>query len=312
MNSLTVSVDTNLIAADKQPLSFERLVAIFMEGKDMKPSSAQAYRGSFGKFGAFLHDQGIQFAREQDVKHFKEALTESGLSTFTVISHIGALKSLFSFASTRNLYPNIAADIKTPKKPKGFQRDSLRVDEAKRLIKSTLGDDLGAKRDHAIINTLLRCGLRSIEIIRADIGDIRRQGDVSLLYVHGKGRDSKDEFVVLTKEAEAAINAYLGTRRGATPADPLFACQSPRNKNGRLSTRSIRRLVKDHMSLIGINNPRLTCHSLRHTFATLALASGALLLSVKEAMRHNDITTTTIYAHMQDRMTKGAEHFIKL
>ena len=164
----------------------------------------------------------------------------------------------------------------------------------------------------ATFNILLRCGLRSIEIIRADIGDVRQSCGMPILWVHGKGRDIKDEFVVLTDEALAAIHAYMAVRGKVNVNDPLFVSHSNHNASGRLTTRSIRRMVKEHLKQTGINSSRLTCHSLRHTFATLAIANNAPLLAVQQAMRHADINTTTIYTHMNDRLTNGAERYVKI
>lgn len=293
-------------------LSFESLINTFLENKDLRESSKKAYLSSFMIFGDFLKSCDVTQVSEYEIIRFKDNLVSRKLSVFTIISHISAIKSLFRFLSVRNLYPDVAKDIKVPKKPKGFSRDPLTKEQARGLIKASAGDDMINRRDHAIINTLLRCGLRSIEITRADIGDIRQASGTPVLWVHGKGRDSKDEFVVLTHEALDAINSYLILRSNTDLASPLFISHSPHNKNGRLTTRSIRRLVKIHLKECGINNRRLTCHSLRHTFATLALANNAPLLAVQKAMRHSNINTTTIYTHMSDRLTNGAEKFIDL
>lgn len=308
--AIAMSQNNQVQSTSKQ--TFEQLAAIFLSNKDMKASSRIAYASSFKQFTMYLQERSITEVNELDVKEFKDYLTNKKLSMFTIISHISALKSLFTFLAVRGLYPNIAKDIKTPKKPREFMRDPLTKDQAQKLIKNASGDDIAAKRDFAIISILLRCGLRSIEIVRADIGDIRQSSGTPVLWVHGKGRDSKDEFVVLTNEALTAINDYLMMRPKTKPHDPLFASHGHHNNNGRLTTRSIRRLVKDHLKSIGINNNRLTCHSLRHTFATLALANNAPLIAVQQAMRHANINTTTIYTHMQERLTKGAEQFIDI
>lgn len=157
---------------------------------------------------------------------------------------------------------------------------------------------------------MLRTGLRTIEVIKADVGDIRQQSGEAVLWIHGKGRDSKDEFVLLTQDTLKPIYEYLQVRGRTNGADPLFASLSDRNKNKRLTTRSIRRIVKQHLRGIHIDSDRLTANSLRHTFATLALLNGAPLIQVKEAMRHNSIETTMIYAHSLDRISNGAERYV--
>jgi integrase/recombinase XerD len=309
--TLTIPNDTELQNLNKQ-ISFEELVNTFLKNKDLKETSEIAYRSSFAQFVEYLKLKSITKVTEQDIKEYKQYLTDKKLSVFTIISHMSALKSLFAFLATRNLYPNVAKDIKTPKKPKGFMRDCLTKEQASKLLEIAKGEDVNSKRNYAIISTLIRCGLRSIEIIRADVADVRRVNGGYVLYVHGKGRDSKDEFVLLTDEALRAIRAYLSLRSNLQQEDPLFAAHGSRNNNGRLTTRSIRRMVKACLKDIGLNEKELTCHSLRHTFATLALANNAPLLAVQKAMRHSNINTTTIYTHMIDRFKDGAENFIDI
>ena len=304
-------------------LSYEEVVHSFLNNeefenevlrlKNLTETSIRVYKTSFRIFKTYLKENNVNIIREEDIKGFEEHLKNKRLSVFTVISHLSAVKSLFSFLSTRNLYPDVAKEIRVPKKPKGFMRDSLTKEQAQRLLKSASGDDVISKRDFAILNILLRCGLRSIEIVRTDIEDVRYKNGTPVLLIHGKGRDCKDEFVVLTKEALGSIEDYLSLRGKAKQYEPLFLSHGNRSEEeGRLQTRSIRRMVKKYLQKIGLNNSRLTCHSLRHTFATLALENNAPLLAVQRAMRHSNINTTTIYTHMLNRLTDGAENYIDL
>ena len=312
MYSISLAQDISQTQLPKIMPTFESLVALFIQSKDIRRSSLRVYEVSFAQFHAYLQSVGSAYPREQDVKSFKQHLIDKQLSPFTISAYIAALKSLFSFLANRNLYPNIAREINVPKKPKGFMKDSLTKKQAQDLLSAAQGPDVTSKRDYAILSTLVRCGLRSIELIRANIEDIRQSSGIPVLYVQGKGCDAKDEFVVLTEGALSALNLYLAARGKLKPSDPLFASHGPRNNDGRLTTRSISRLVKQYMAKINLTSDRLTCHSLRHTFATLALMNNAPLLALQEAMRHANINTTTMYTHMQDRLTKGAEYFIDL
>jgi integrase/recombinase XerD len=312
MNNIIVPARSEVGNAARALPSFEELVTTFLSNKDLRATSALSYRASFNQFAEFLRLSAVTLVTEKEIKEFKQYLIDKKLSVFTVISHLSAIKSLFSFLATRNLYPDIARDVKVPKKPKEFMRDALTKEQAQRLLKSASGEAIADKRNYAILSTLLRCGLRSIEIVRADVGDVRKSNGTPLLWVHGKGRDSKDEFVVLTDEALRAIRAYLTLRGKVCDDEPLFASHSPRNEKERLTTRSIRRMVKEHLKKIELNEKELTCHSLRHTFATLAIANNAPLIAVQKAMRHSNINTTTIYTHMVDRLNDGAEHYIDL
>jgi integrase/recombinase XerC len=163
------------------------------------------------------------------------------------------------------------------------------------------------KRDYAMIALLLTTGLRTIEIIRADIADLRTVGDDTVLFVQGKGRDDKSEYVKIAPKVETAIRKYLMTRTDTAPDAPLFTSESNHNQDGRLTTRTIRRLVKDALLNVGLNSDRLTAHSLRHTAATIALLKGAELAEVQQMLRHQNINTTMIYSHALSRAQNNSE-----
>ena len=150
-------------------------------------------------------------------------------------------------------------------------------------------------RDYAIINLLLRTGLRTIEVVRADVQDITHKGDKRVLLVHGKGRDEKDSFVILTDKAYQPIELYLNTRPKAKGGEPLFLGTSNRHKAGRLTTRSISRIAKDGLKGIGLNSKEYTAHSLRHTTAVSILRAGGSLGDAQGVLRHASANTTEIY-----------------
>ena len=90
-----------------------------------------------------------------------------------------------------------------------------------------------------------------MEVIRADVADLRALGDDTVLYIQGKGRDEKTEYIKLSAPVEAAIREYLKLRGETTPDAPLFASMSNNNKGGRMTTRSISRIAKDSMIKAG-------------------------------------------------------------
>ena len=103
---------------------------------------------------------------------------------------------------------------------------------------------------------------------------------------------------------------YLKDRKHPKADQPLFVSHSNRAKEKRLTTRSIRRLVKNQLRKAGLVSEKLSAHSLRHTCATIALGNGADVVSVKDMLRHTNINTTMIYIHSLDRIKKGAERFV--
>jgi integrase/recombinase XerC/integrase/recombinase XerD len=139
---------------------------------------------------------------------------------------------------------------------------------------------------------------------------MRQQGGEAKFYIRRKGREEKDEFVVLTSETLKPIHAYLKARGNGKGDAPLFESLSDRNRGGRLSTRTLRNVIKERLRAIGIDSDRLTAHSLRHTAVTLALQAGASVQEAQAMAGHANINTTLIYAHNIDRVRDAPERKI--
>jgi len=141
----------------------------------------------------------------------------------------------------------------------------------------------------------LRTGLRTIEVSRANIQDIVFKGSQRVLLVQGKGRDEKDNFVILTDKAYKPILDYLATRGRVNSSDPLFTSSSNNSKGERLTTRTISYLAKEGLKAIGLNERAFTAHSLRHTTAVNILKAGGSLETAQFTLRHSNPATTQIY-----------------
>ena len=187
------------------------------------------------------------------------------------------------------------------------RKDALTEAQVVRLLSSLPRSTQRELRDFAIINLLVMCGLRTIEVVRANIDDIRTQGSDTLLWVRGKGHDDKDAFVVLADDVLTPIMQYLGARSSAGANAPLFAREHRSGEASRLSTRTIRRIVKLALRRINLNSPRLSAHSLRHSAITLAMHAGADIYEVKGMARHKSLQTTMIYLHTMRRLETAAE-----
>lgn len=295
---------------DPQDSSLEALVERFIVSQDVKPNSRETYRRGLRQFVKWAEAQGLQTPEREDLLEYKDTLAERGLSAFTVSGYLVTVRRFFEWAEACKLYPNIAKGIKGAKRAKNFRKDPLTVSQVKELLAAIGRDTLQGKRDFALLNLLIRTGLRTIEAIRADAGDIRQEGGEAVLWIQGKGRDSKDEFVLLTPETLRPLQDYLKARGGAKDEEPLFASLSDRNRGGRLTTRSLSRIAKDNLRGIGLDSGRLTAHSLRHTAITFSLQGGATIQEAQALGRHANINTTLIYSHNISRLAQAPERKI--
>ncbi|CDK30124.1 tyrosine-type recombinase/integrase [Candidatus Babela massiliensis] len=281
---------------------------LFLESLDIKQSSKSTYKRQLKEFLVWFKNQNQNNLDRQDLLHYKEFLqNDKSLSSLTISGYLTVVRKFFQWLESVKIYPNIATGIKGPKRRKGFRKDCLTVEQTKILLNSIDRSTLTGKRDFAMLNLMIRTGLRGIEILRANREDISRQSGETVLFIHGKGRDDKDEIVLLTQSVIEPINQYLIARKNVKNRDPIFASHCTKNWGKRLTTRSISRIVKNRLKDINLDDPRLTAHSLRHTAITLSLLAGATTQEVRAMARHSDVNTTLIYAHNINRIKQAPE-----
>jgi integrase/recombinase XerC/integrase/recombinase XerD len=281
----------------------------FITAQDIGEKSKETYRKGLKQFFLYLEDKNLINLKREDLLEYKNSLKTRELSAYTINGYVTVIRRFFEWTESEGIYPNIAKGIKGAKKPRGFRKEALTVSQVKDVLYEVKGNTLQEKRDYALLNLLVRTGLRTIEIIRANVEDIQQQAGEAILYIQGKGRDSKDEFVLLTEETLKPIREYLSELK-LKEGDPLFISLSDRNYGKRLSTRSVSRIVKTNLISSGLNDSRLTAHSLRHTAVTLSLLGGATVQEAQALARHSNINTTLIYAHNIERIGNAPERRI--
>jgi integrase/recombinase XerC/integrase/recombinase XerD len=276
------------------PLRVDLLVDFFIDAQDVKMSSKALYRRTLKQYFNWVAKKGYllsEISRPQ-LLQYKDELLTSGMSSLSVGSYITSVRRFYEWTEANKYYPNVAKGIKTPKRKQQFKKQPLLPDQATALL-SYYQDK--ALRDYAIVNLLLRTGLRTVEVIRANVEDIVFKGSQRVLLVHGKGRDERDNFVLLTDKAYQPIADYLATRGKVNSSEPLFTSSSNNSKGERLSTRSISYIAKEGLKAIGLDERSFTAHSLRHTTAVNILRAGGSLETAQFTLRHSNPATTQIY-----------------
>ena len=288
-----------------QQRNLEELNARFIAYLDTKPRTIDTYRKALKPFFSFLAGRDIRQPKRADIIAYRDALNET-LKPATVRTYLTTVKLFFQWAAQEGLYPvNPAEHVKGPQLDKTHKKAALTSAQAKAILQGIPRDTLQGKRDYAIMALMTGGGLRCIEVSRANLEDIGTAGDSTVLFLQGKGRDEKTEYVKLAQPIEAAIRDYLKARGKA--AGPLFASTSNNSQGQRMTTRSISGIVKGHMRAAGYDSDKLTAHSLRHTAATLALLNGATYQETQQLLRHSSLNTTMIYVHSLERAANTSE-----
>ena len=282
-------------------VSIVEAVEAFLSECDIRANSKNVYRRGLLNFFKWVEQTGrvISELTRADILAFKETLLQTH-SNLTIAGYMVALRRFYEWCEGNKLYPNIAKGIKSPKRKNAYLKEHLRENQIHELLNYFEGNT----RDYAIVNLLLRTGLRCIEVVRANVEDITFKGGQRILKIWGKGRDERDNFVVLTDKAYQPIKEYLETRGSTTLKEPLFVSTSNRNLQGRLSTRTISKICKEGLVAIGIDAHEYTAHSLRHTTAVMLLKHGTLS-DVQSVLRHASPVTSQIY-------TKSVEEELRL
>lgn len=303
MQDLILKGDTELVGAGTLGADiFTRWTAFI----DASPATVKTYTRSIRQFLKYLNDNGIGKPARADIIAYREELKQSHKAT-TVQNYIAAVKIFFQWTADEGIYPNIADRVKGAKIDREHKKDALTSKQAAKLLSSIDRSTLKGKRDYALLSLMVTTGLRTISIMRADIGDIRNSGESTVLFYQGKGHEEKADYVKLAEPVNEAISEYLTARGQTTQSEPLFSSIAHRNSGERMTTKSISRICKENMIAMGLNSDRLTAHSLRHTAATLNLLNGATIEETKQLLGHTNINTTLIYAHALERANNNSE-----
>ena len=291
---------------------WRQVVGMFIASQDVKDSSRSLYTRTLSQFFLWIEKTGkiLNSLTREDILEYKDHLLSSGLSALTISSYLVVVRKFYEWTESLLIYPNVAKGIKTPRRKQAFKKQHLSENKIGDLLEYYKEKSL---RDFAIVNLLLRTGLRTIEVVRADVGDITFKGDKRVLLVWGKGHTEKDSFVVLTDKAYLPIREYLDSRKGVKSGDPLFVSNSRRNGGERLTTRTISGICKEGLREVGLDGKEFTAHSLRHTTAVEILKNGGEITDVQRVLRHTSPVTSQIYTESIEeelRLQKSPESLL--
>jgi integrase/recombinase XerC len=169
----------------------------------------------------------------------------------------------------------------------------LTADDAARLMTAPAAeagsDENRELRDGAVLETLYSTGIRAGELVGMNFDDIDR-GE-RLVRVRGKGR--KERVVPIGQKALSAIDAYVRAGKETTGTKAVFT--GPRGN--RLTVRTVQRILEKYRKKLTLMQ-KATPHTLRHSFATHMLESGADLRAIQELLGHASLSTTQRYTHV--------------
>jgi site-specific recombinase XerD len=279
------------------------------------PHTIAAYRDTLRLLLSFAHQRTGKEPSRLDLADLDAPLIaaflhhleqQRGNTARTRNARLAAIRSLFRFAAFR--HPEqaelIARVLAIP--PKRTQRpvvSYLNQDEIDALIAAPNRGTWLGRRDHALLLTMIRTGLRVSELTGLTRDDAQL-GTSPCLRCHGKNR--KDRVSPLTKQTAAVLRAWLKERPG-DPDDPLF----PTRRGGPLSSDTVEDLIDKHTAAAANHCPSLrgkhvTPHTLRHTTAMQLLHAGVDITVIALWLGHESVQSTQHYLHADLQLKERA------
>jgi integrase/recombinase XerD len=295
------------------------LLEVFAEFLDIDVSAGDAasdtlntYRRQVQQFVEWCDRKKINPAEvtKDDIKHYRRWMVEKKkFKPATIALKLSVVKRFYQAAVEKGLIAiNPAAGVKPPreKRDPAERITYLEKAEVEKFLEAIPQDGtLKTARDKALLAIMALEGPRTVELHRANISDLVRQGGNLGIRVEGK---RNIRIVPLTPDIAKILMNYLEAREengeALKSSSPLFIAVGNRAGGERISRRGIRLIVDNYLKQTALKQTpgrTISAHSLRHTAGTLALRSGAELRQVQDLLGHADPRTTCIYAHVADR-----------
>jgi integrase/recombinase XerC len=274
-------------------------VAALRGERASSPHTLRAYQRELAAFSTYVSKALGPQAQPGQIAHtlirsYLASLYARGLSKASAARALAAIRSWFRWlAAGGHVEQNAAALVSTPRLPRHLPRVPS-IEQMQAAVEGAGAQTAGwPARDRAILELLYGCGIRNAELAGLNLGDIHWANDAIL--VRGKGK--KQRLVPLGDAAAAALREYLpqrAERLAGRQIEPLLVAVRPR---GRLTTRSIARVVKRLAMAAGLP-AEVHPHTLRHAFGTHLLEEGADLRAIQEMLGHERLATTQRYTQL--------------
>jgi len=284
-------------------IELDRFIEYIRAARNASPHTVRGYASDIAQFVAFLEGDELG-TNPADVdsrimRRYLARLQKQGISKRSVSRKLASLRAFFRHLLRKGL---IEADpttgLPSPKMEKRLPK-FLRDEHIESLMQRPDVTQSIGLRDAAILETLYATGMRVSELVGLDLRDMDlSSGEIKVL-----GKGSKERITLIGRAAKEALVTWLNFGRGKLLADPRESAVFLNRNGGRLTARSINRLVDKYFGMVS-DEMKISPHVLRHTFATHMLEHGADLRSIQELLGHASISTTQIYAHVSRERLK--------
>lgn len=274
----------------------ERLIDDFVASLDRRDTTKETYRKALREFSRWAEGAKPEVLGQDDIQRYKDYILSKNLSPTSMSAYLTAVRRFYDYLVLKDMTAkNPARKIKGAARPEKHLTPPLARGEVEMLLGSVDYSSPLGKRDLAILSLMALAGLSEIEIVRADLGDVVQKGGKTAIYVQGKNKDRKDEYVILNPAASEALNAYIEARGGSPGGEPLFWGIGNRASGERITTRGVRARVNHYLAVSGLKRKGIKPLSLRHAAAIQAIAEGATVSDIKRMMHLKTTESALVY-----------------
>jgi integrase/recombinase XerC len=274
----------------------DRFLGRLEHARNASPHTLRAYGRDLAEFAAFCETRGVEEPdglTQRALRGYLAVLEDRGLARSSVQRKLSSVRSfLKELVREGHLEASPALGLRRRRQSRRLPA-ALSEEEVAALLAAPDATTPLGKRDRALFEVMYSAGTRAAETVGLDLGTVDLEAGIGR--VIGKGR--KERLVALGPHAVAALMTYASDPLRPKPSvhagDAIFL----NRLGGRLSVRSLERVVDKHVLRAGIVR-HVTPHTLRHSFATHLLDRGADLRSVQELLGHAHLVTTQIYTHV--------------
>lgn len=223
-----------------------------------------------------------------------------GLKKSTVANKLGTIGGFYAFAAGEEYIDrNPAEYVKRPKVPRQSTREALTRRELFDVIEAA--EQSKHTSDLLLVGMLGLCGLRVGEALALNLEDFRQQGGYLVVKVR-REKGNREGIIPLPHKIRHRIEKLL---RYET-AGPLLRMRNGERMDRKAASRVVDRLVK----VANVTGKRITPHSFRHTFITLAHDAGCLPRDIQHSMGYSDLRMVSYYDHGGDNLARHSTHAV--
>ena len=290
---------------------FNQLKQDFLDNTDIRDSSRSLYSRVLELFAKWVVWSGrdIRILKRADIIAYKASLTGKK-SERTIDNYLSVVRKFYSYLEEVGAHENIAAGIRVKIKDRAYKREHLAEDEVKNLISCIDKESIYGKRDYALINLLVRTGIRCIEAERLRVCDIKGQTGKHWLLLQRKGELTRISKVGVSDKAIQPVLDYLSYRGVEDNSEAVFATSGAWGEHG-LTAQRMSVVIKNRFKKAGIESKMKSAHSLRHTAAVMAIKMKVPIKEVQVMLGHSNVKTTQLYLESFEddlRMNNPAVH----